>query len=68
MRLYPDDWRVRVTTAVVIAACLAAALILGPMVGIEGLWPFMLAIVVGIVLGPLVGGLLFRPASGRPPK
>ena len=63
MKLYPDDWRVRVTTAVVIAACLAAALMIGPMVGIEGFWPFMLAIVVGIVLGPLVGGLLFRPSA-----
>ena len=68
MKLYPDDWRVRVTTAVVIAACLAAALMFGPRVGIEGFWPFMLAIVVGIVLGALVGGLLFRPASSRPPK
>ena len=68
MKLYPDDWRVRVTTAVVVAACLAAALILGPRVGVEGFWPFMLAIVVGIVLGPLVGRLLFRPSSSRPPK
>jgi len=68
MKLYPDDLRVRVTTAVVVAACLAAALVLGPMVGIEGFWPFMLAIVVGIVLGPLVGRLLFRPSPGRPPE
>jgi hypothetical protein len=68
MKLYPDDWRVRVTTAAVIFACLTAALTLGPMVGFEGFWPFMLATVVGCVLGPLVGRLLFRPSSSPPPK
>lgn len=61
MKIYPDDWRVRVATAVVIAACLGLAMVLGPVVGIKGIWPFMLAIIVGIVLGPLVGQLLFRP-------
>ena len=61
MKLYPDDWRVRVTTAVLIAACLGAALMFGPKMGMEDFWPFMLATVVGILLGPLVGRLLFRP-------
>jgi len=66
MKMYPDDWRTRVTTAVVIAACLIAVKLLGPMVGIDGFWPWMLAVIVGIVLGALVGRLLFRPSSGGP--
>jgi hypothetical protein len=62
-----DDWRVRITTMVATAACVAGAMLLGPVIGINGFWPGMLAIsgaiVVGGILGPLVGGLLFR----RPP-
>lgn len=72
MKLYPDDWRIRVTTAVVIAACLGAAMMLGPKVGLNGFWPggltIIVAIIIGIVLGPLVGRLLFRPSPDRPPK
>ena len=66
-----DDWRVRIATSVGVATCMAGALLLGPVVGINGFWPRMLAIIVamsvGIVLGRLVGGLLFRPSSGSPP-
>jgi len=69
--MYPNDWRVRLTTGVVVGACLAAAMMLGPVVGIHGFWPGMLsiwvAILVGILLGNLVGRLLFRPSSGGPP-
>jgi hypothetical protein len=50
---------------------MAAALILGPVVGIDGFLPggfaIVVAIIVGIVLGGLVGRLLFRPSSGGPP-
>lgn len=66
MKLYPNDWRTRVTTAVVIAACLIVVRVFEPMVGIDGFWPWMLAIIVGIVLGALVGRLLFGASSGRP--
>jgi hypothetical protein len=66
-----DDWRVRISTMVGAAACLAGALVFAPVVGIEGFWPGALAIAVaisvGIVLGRLAGGLLFRPSSGGPP-
>ncbi len=72
MKMYPDDWRIRLTTGVVAAACIAAALILGPVVGINGFWPGMLsvvvAIIVGNVLGRLVCQLLFRPSSWGPPE
>jgi hypothetical protein len=71
MKLYPADWRIRLTSAVAVAACVAAALLLGPVVGIDGFLPgglaFVGAIIVGIVLGGLVGRLLFRPSSGDPP-
>lgn len=66
MKLYPNDWRTRVTTAVVIAACLIVVKLFGPMVGIDGFWPWMLAIIVGISLGALAGRLLFGASSGRP--
>ena len=71
MKLYPDDWRIRLTSGVTVAACMAAALMLGPVVGINGFLPgglaIVVAIIVGSVLGGLVGRLLFRPAAGGPP-
>jgi hypothetical protein len=49
---------------------MAAAMMLGPVVGIDGFLPggiaIIVAIIVGIVLGQLVGRLLFRPSPGRP--
>ena len=66
MKMYPDDWRVRITTAVGGGVGMAAAMMLGPVVGIEGLLPGGLAIIVGIVLGGLVGRLLFQLSSVRP--
>jgi hypothetical protein len=69
--MYSNDWRVRLTTGVVVAACMAIAMMLGPVLGIHGFWPGMLSIcvviIVGIMLGNLVGGFLFRPSSGGPP-
>ena len=71
MKKYPDDWRIRLTTAVAVAVCMGAAMMLGPVAGINGFWPGMLAImvaiIIGIVLGRLVGGLLFRSSPGTPP-
>ena len=66
-----DDWRVRLTTGVGVAACMGGTMLLGPVVGINGFWPGMLAIaiaiLVGIFLGRFVSGLLFRPSSEGPP-
>lgn len=71
MKMYPDDWPVRLTTGVVTAVCLGATMIFAPMVGVHGFWPGMLAVVlaviVGNVLGRLVCRVLFRPSSGHPP-
>jgi hypothetical protein len=66
MKLYPDDWQVKLTTGAVTAACIVAAALLG--LGPEaGFWAFMLsivaAVIVGNVIGPLVCRLLFRPAE-----
>jgi hypothetical protein len=54
---------------------MGAAMLLGPVVGINGFWPgivaITVAIVVGSVLGRVVGGMLFRPTGGpvdRPPS
>jgi glucose-6-phosphate-specific signal transduction histidine kinase len=69
MKLYPDDWQIRLTTGVVSAICITAALIV---VGFDRFWPLMLslvvAIIVGNVLGRLVCRLLFRSSSGGPPE
>jgi len=67
MKMYPDDWRIRLTTGVVSVTCIAATLMLGPKVGIHGLWPGMIAVVVAVIVGNLLGRLvcrwLFRPSS-----
>lgn len=72
MKIYPDDWRVRLTTAGAIAVCTAAALLFGYVVGIERFLPGVLQIIVacsvGVVLGNLVVRLLFPPTSDRPPE
>ncbi len=63
-----SDWPVRIAGMVGGAVAAAVALLWRPDLG--GLWPgliaFAVAIAVGIVLGRLVGGLLFRPSSGGP--
>lgn len=72
MKVYPSNWRVRLTTGMVVGACMAAAMSLGPKAGIHGFWPgglgIIVAIVIGIVLGNLIGRLLFPPSSGDPPN
>lgn len=67
MKLYPDNWRVRLTTGLVSVGCIGAALMLGPLVGIHGFWPRMLAMVVAVVVGNLLGLLLCRLLFGRSP-
>lgn len=70
MKIYPEDWRVRLITGVVATACIGTVLLLGPVVGIEGFWPGMLAVIVAIIVGNLLGlvvcRLLFRPPAAGP--
>jgi hypothetical protein len=72
MKIYPEDWQVRLTTGLVAVACIALTLMLGPSVGIHGFWPGILAVVVAIIVGNVLGQLacrlLFRPPDGTPKK
>jgi len=67
MKLYPDDWKVRLTSGLVSAACVVTAMLL---VGMNRFWPFLLSIVVATIVGNLLGSrvcrLLFRSSSGGP--
>jgi hypothetical protein len=67
MKLYPDDWQVKLTAGLVSAACLVAAMML---VGMNRFWPFILSIVVAAIVGNLLGSLvcrlLFGSSSGGP--
>jgi len=69
MKMYPDDWQVRLTIGVVSAICIGAALIV---VGFDRFWPLMLSLVVAIIVGNVLGRLacrlLFRSSSGGPPE
>jgi hypothetical protein len=71
MKLYPDNWRFRLTTGLVSFVCIVAALLLGPVVGIHGFWPGIIAVVVAVIVGNLLGGrvyrLLFPPSSSDSP-
>ena len=57
MKTYPDDWQVRLTTGVVSAICIGAALIV---VGFDRFWPLMLSLVVAIIVGNVLGRLVCR--------
>jgi hypothetical protein len=67
MKLYPDDWPVRLVMGLTSAACIAAAMIFWPAFGIHGFWPDMVAVVVAVIIGNLLGALLcrrlFRPSK-----
>lgn len=57
MKMYPQDWRIRLTSAVGVAICMSLAIFLGPNMGVQGLLPGGLIIVAAILVGNL-GGLL----------
>jgi hypothetical protein len=66
-----SDWLVRLSGAV--GACVGAAValfVVKPLLGDLGFWPGLIAFVVVVVgallVGRLVGGLLFRPSGGPP--
>lgn len=69
MKMYPDQWQYKLTTGLVSAACVVAAMLL---VGMSRLWPWLLSVIaatiVGNLLGPPVYRLLFGSPSGGPPQ
>lgn len=72
MKLYPDDWRVRLTGAAgALVAGVIALFVVKPMIELpSGLGAFAFAgmMTVGAVLGNIVGGRLFRPSCNSSPK
>ena len=71
MKMYPDDWRVRLTIGAVHAVCNAVAWILG-LVVVKQIWALMfflvVAVIVGNMLAPPVCRELFGSSSGGPPE
>jgi hypothetical protein len=70
MELYPRDWRVRLCCAAgAIAGSAVGVFVVGPLIELP-FWPAMIAFsavcVAGLVLGQIVGRLLFCPPD-RPP-
>jgi uncharacterized membrane protein (UPF0136 family) len=65
MKIYPDDWQVKLTSGLISAACVVTAMLL---VGMNRFWPFILSIVVATIVGNLLGSLvcrrLFRSSGG----
>jgi hypothetical protein len=55
MKMYPDDWQVRLTTGVVSFVCIAAALMLGPG-AVNRYWHLMLLLVVAMIVGNVCSG------------
>ena len=72
MKLYPDDWRVRLTGAAgALVAGVIALFVVKPMIELptwQGALAFGGMMTVGIVLGNIIGGRLFKPSSNSPPN
>ena len=72
MKLYPDDWRVRLTGAVgALVAGVIALFVVKPMIELPagpGALAFAGMMTVGAVLGNIAGGRLFKPSSSSSPK
>jgi hypothetical protein len=71
MKLYPDDWRVRLTGATgALVAGVIALFVVKPMIELP-IWLGALAFVgmmtVGVVAGNIVGVQLFKPSTNSSP-
>ncbi len=70
MKLYPPDWRIRISAGFGAAIAMSLAIFLGPKLGNVGLLPggalVAVSILVGNILGLLVGRLLFRQPTKQP--
>ncbi len=65
MKMYPQDWRIRLTAAAGVAICMSLAFF-GPNLGIQSLLPGGLIVVVAILVGNLGGLLIGRLIFGMP--
>lgn len=67
MKIYPDDWQVKLTTGLISSACVVAAMLV---VGMNRFWPFIISIIVATIVGNLLGSWvcrrLFRSSSVGP--
>ena len=72
MKLYSDDWRVRLTGAAGASVAGAIALfVVKPMIELPpwlGALAFVGMLTVGTVLGNIIGGRLFKPSSNSSPN
>jgi prolipoprotein diacylglyceryltransferase len=71
MKLFPDDWRARLTgVAGGLLASVIALFLAKPMIELPRVGAFALGgmIIVGGILGNIVGGWLFKPSSSSPPN
>jgi len=72
MKLYPDDWRVRLTGAAgAFVGGVIALFVVKPMIELPtwvGGLAFVGMMTVGLVIGNIVGSLLFKPASNSSPR
>ena len=71
MKMFPDDWPVRLSGAAGGMVGGAVGLfVVKPLIELPvwlGGFAFVALIGVGVILGNIVGGRLFRPSSGGPP-
>jgi hypothetical protein len=72
MKIYPDDWRIRLSGAA--GGMVGGAIglfVITPLIELPpwlGWIPFAALLGVGVVLGQVVGSRLFPPTSGDPPS
>jgi hypothetical protein len=72
MKMYPDDWRIRLSGAAGGMVGGAVGLfVVKPLIELPpalGPFAFIALVGVGVILGQLIGERLFRPSSGGPPN
>ena len=72
MKLYPDDWRVRLTgSGGALVAGAIALFVVKPMIELPpwlGALAFAGMMTVGVVLGNIIGWRLFKPSSNSSPN
>lgn len=70
MKMYPNDWRIRLSGAAGgMVGGVVALFVVKPLIELpvwQGAFAFVAMLSVGTVLGNIVGGRLFRPPCGGP--